>query len=146
MNIIEIRTITDALSIVPFETKQKDTESKYSMPVKERLEWINSIMNGFNFLVGTEFRFFAGMEEGKVTCYAICLFVGSKIKSFNRVTIYRIYGEDEEVKELLDKITERAKELNIKTISIERDIDAPKEQVEKMGFNQATVIYEKKIK
>ena len=146
MEIKDIGTITDALAIVPFETEVGKKESRYSMNTKDRLEWINSMLNGFSYILGGEFRFFAGYKDGAMTCYAICLFVGSKIRYFTKVTVYRLYGSDEDTKLLLDKITERAKELNIRTISIELDSMTEGKQLTDSGFKPAKVIYERRIK
>jgi hypothetical protein len=146
--ITEVHTITDALSIVPFETMQKEKESPLSMPVKERLEWLNHLINGFPYIHGAEFKFLISTEEGKVSGYIMAGLVASKIRYYNKVTIYRLWGESKEIlDELMDAVIERAKEAKIRTISWEMDKDSPmKEWTEKLGFTEATEVFERRLK
>ena len=146
--ITEVTTITDALSIVPMETEQKGKESPLSMPVKERLEWLNHLLNGFPYLLGAEFKFLVSSNEGKVDGYIMVGFVASKVKHFHRATIYRMWSEKQEIlEELLGIVEERAKEAKIRIIGWEMDKGSPmKEWTEKLGFVEATEVFERRLR
>lgn len=120
----EITDIKDVLDIIPIESMIiHDEPSLGSMCIRDKLTWMDCMMNKKPFIVKYDFRILTDRnEEGKVIAFAVISLLKTTIKYFDEVRIYRVYCEDghpEIIKEFLGIIEKWAKDNKINVIRAE---------------------------
>lgn len=118
--------MADILKLVPIEMNiRKKESSKTSMDIKDRLLWIDCILNGKRMTTHYEFKVLMVYEDEskeKVIGFIIFSIMKSNIKYLNEIRIYRAWYDHKvpEVKDTVWKMLEEiAKDFKIPKVVFE---------------------------
>lgn len=121
-----VTDLTEILKLVPIEVGiAKKENQRFSMPIKDKLEWIMCMVNHEPMILKYEFRvLIVYNDEDQVIGYAIASLTVSKIKYFNQLKVYRIWYDHhypEAIKMLDDEAKRWAKENKVHVMTSEAD-------------------------